>query len=137
MLYEKVIMRNESLLQGQKINIQKHIICVYFFDENFKTCLLKNLFKKIGELRANKIFFFKLRIITKLICIFCFKKIWCFEKIFVCVFKTCCCNLNYCISLKQHTSAFREILFCLNYNIKYLDYCFFKLSWYTCFFLLG
>lgn len=56
-LYEKVIMRNESLLQGQKINIQKHIICVYFFDENFKTCLLKNLFKKIGELRANKIFF--------------------------------------------------------------------------------
>lgn len=57
LLYEKVIMRNESLLQGQKINIQKHIICVYFFDENFKTCLLKNLFKKIGELRANKIFF--------------------------------------------------------------------------------
>lgn len=46
LLYEKVIMRNESLLQGQKINIQKHIICVYFFDENFKTCLLKNLLKK-------------------------------------------------------------------------------------------
>lgn len=80
-------------------------------------------------------YFFKLRIITKLICIFCFKKkMGCFEKIFVCVFKTCCCNLNYCISLKQHTSAFREILFCLNYNITYLDYCFFKLSWYTCFF---
>lgn len=48
--------QRKSITGTKNKHSKAYHLCV-FFDENFKTCLLKNLFKKIGELRANKIFF--------------------------------------------------------------------------------